>query len=81
MITEPLGQWRKVSVREAKTAIDLAEKIKIWLDVDYRYAEKVVLVGDNPNTPASLYKAFPPEQARRLIDRLEIHYNPKHGSW
>jgi len=59
MITEPLGQWHKVSVRETKIAID----------------------GDNPNTPASLYKAFPPEQARRLIDRLEIHYNPQHGSW
>ena len=53
------------------------------LDVDYPSAEKVVLVWDNLNThaPASLYKAFPPQEARRLLDRLEIHYTPKHGSW
>ncbi|WP_323697065.1 IS630 family transposase [Thiorhodovibrio litoralis] len=83
MITEPLGQWRKVSVRETKTAIDLAQEIKTLLDVDYPDAEKVVIVWDNLNThtPASLYKAFPPEEARRLIERLEIHYTPKHGSW
>lgn len=83
MLTEPLGGWRKVNVRPTKTAIDLAEEIKELLDVDYPDAEKVVLVWDNLNThtPASLYKAFAPAEARRLLDRLEIHYTPKHGSW
>ena len=83
MLTEPLGGWRKVNVRATKTAIDLAEEIKELLDVDYPDAEKVVLVWDNLNTytPASLYKAFEPAEARRLLDRLEIHYTPKHGSW
>lgn len=83
MITEPLGGWRKVNVRATKTAIDLAQEIKELLDVDYPDAEQVVLVWDNLNThtPASLYKAFPPSEARRLLDRLEIHYTPKHGSW
>lgn len=83
MIVEPLAGWRKVSVRPTKTALDLAEEIKTLLDVDYPDAEKVVLVWDNLNThaPASLYKAFPPGEARRLSNRLEIHYTPKHGSW
>lgn len=83
MVTEPLGGWRKVSVRETKTAIDLAEEVKTLLDVDYPSADTVVLVWDNLNThvPASLYKAFPPAEARRLLDRLEIHDTPKHGSW
>ena len=83
MVTEPLGGWRKVNVRATKTAIDLAEEIKELLDVDYPDAHKVVLVWDNLNThtPASLYKAFEPAEARRLLDRLEIHYTPKHGSW
>lgn len=83
MLVEPLGGWRKVNVRETKTAIDLAQEIKELLDVDYPHAEKVVLIWDNLNThaPASLYKAFPPEEARRLLNRLEIHYTPKHGSW
>jgi hypothetical protein len=83
MITEPLAGWRKVNVRETKTAIDLAHEIRELLDVDYPNAEQVVLVWDNLNThaPASLYKAFAPEEARRLLERLEIHYTPKHGSW
>ena len=83
MLTEPLGGWRKVNVRETKTAIDLAEEIRELLDVDYPDAETVVLVWDNLNThtPASLYKAFEPAEARRLLQRLEIHYTPKHGSW
>jgi hypothetical protein len=83
MLTEPLGGWRKVNVRETKTAIDLAHEIKELLDVDYPDAETVVLVWDNLNThtPASLYKAFEPAEARRLLERLEIHYTPKHGSW
>ncbi|EGV16090.1 transposase [Thiocapsa marina] len=80
---EPLAGWRKVNVRATNTALDLAHEIKELLDVDYRKAEKVVLVWDNLNThvPASLYKAFAPQEARRHLDRLEIHYTPKHSSW
>lgn len=76
MVTEPLGGWRKVNVRATRTAIDLAQEIKELLDVDYPNAQKVVLIWDNLNThvPASLYKAFAPAEARRLLDRLEIHY-------
>jgi hypothetical protein len=83
MIVEPLAGWRKVSVRETKTAIDVAQEIKDVVDGRYPDAEKIVLVWDNyvTHAPASLYKAFPPEEARRLLDRLEIHYTPKHGSW
>lgn len=83
LFTEPLACWRKVSVRERKTAIDWAHEIKTLLDHDYPKAHKVVLVCDNLNThrPASLYEAFAPQEARRLLDRLEIHYTPKHGSW
>lgn len=83
MFTEPLGGWRKVNVRERKTAVDWAQEVKEMLDRDYPQAEKVVLVCDNLNThkTASFYEAFEPEEARRLIERLEIHYTPKHGSW
>jgi hypothetical protein len=83
MVTEPLAGWRKVNVRATKTALDLAHEVKELLDIDYPNAEKVVLVWGNLNThaPASLYKAFPPAEARRLLNRLEIHYTPKHGSW
>lgn len=83
MFTEPLGGWRKVSVRERKTAVDWAEEIRDLLDADYPEAETVVLVCDslNTHTPAALYEAFPPEEARRLAKRLEIHYKPKPGSW
>ena len=83
MFTEALSGWRKVRVRERKTAVDWAHEIKDLLTIDYPEAETVVLVCDNLNThtPASLYKAFPPEEARRLARRLDIHYTPKHGSW
>ncbi|MBU1320683.1 MAG: IS630 family transposase [candidate division Zixibacteria bacterium] len=83
MFNEPLGNWRKVNVRERKTMIDWAHEIKELLDVDYPEAEKVVLVMDNLNThkPASLYEAFEPREARRLLERLEIHHTPRHGSW
>jgi hypothetical protein len=83
MFTEPLSGWRKVKVREHRTAVDWAQEVKELLDVDYPDAEKVILVCDNLNThkPASFYEAFPPEEARRLLNRLEIHYTPKHGSW
>ena len=83
MFTEPLSGWRKVNVRERRTAIDWAHEIKELLELDYPAATKVVLVCDNLNThkPASLYKAFEPAVARSLLERLEIHYTPKHGSW
>lgn len=83
MFTEPLGGWRKVNVRQRRTAVDWAQEMKELLDVDYPEAEKIILVCDNLNThkTASFYEAFKPDEARRLIRRLEIHYTPKHGSW
>jgi hypothetical protein len=83
LFTEPLASWRKVSVRETKTRVDWAQEIRTLLEVDYPQAEKVILICDNLNTHkiASLYEAFPPAEAKRLRDRLEIHYTPKHGSW
>jgi len=83
MFTEPLGSWRKVNVRERKTAIDWAYEIRDLLNEDYPDVEKVILVCDNLNTHniASFYEAFEPKQARQLVERLEIHYTPKHGSW
>jgi len=83
MFTEPLASWRKVDVRETRTMIDWAEEIRILLDVDYADAEKVILICDNLNTHkiASLYVAFEPQEAKRLRDRLEMHYTPRHGSW
>ena len=83
MEVEPLGGKRKVKITERRTRIDWAHFIKEMLEERYADAEKVVLVMDNLNThnTASLYSAFPPEEARRLAERLEIHYTPKHGSW
>lgn len=80
---EPLGGVHHVSVREHRTAVDWAEEIKFLVDVMYPNAEKIVLVMDNLNThkPASLYKRYPPEEARHIIRKLELHYTPKHGSW
>jgi len=83
MLFEPLRGWRHVKVTERRTKIDFAYVVRELVDVHYPEAEKIVLVMDNLNThkPASLYEAFEPAEARRLIDRLEIHYTPKHGSW
>jgi DDE superfamily endonuclease len=83
MFTEPLRGLRTVSVREHKTAIDWATEVQQLLDIQYPEAERIRLVCDNLNTHGigSLYEAFPPEQARRLASRLEIHHTPKHGSW
>lgn len=80
---EALAGRHHVSVREHRTAIDWAEEIRYLVDEIYPAAQKIILVMDNLNThkPASLYKAFPPEEARRIIKKLEIHYTPKHGSW
>jgi len=80
---EPLGGRRVVEVTDRRTAVDFARFVQHLLDVVYPSAAKVVLVTDNLNTHAtgSLYEAFPPEEARRLADRIEWHYTPKHGSW
>lgn len=80
---EPLSGQRNVTITERRTQVDWAQYVKEMLDHRYPHAEKVILVMDNLNTHkiASLYQAFLPEEARRLADRLEIHYTPKHGSW
>src|SRR5262249_59503793 len=75
--------WRHVEVTERRTAKDFAEVLR-WLVEDvHDDADKIVLVTDNLNThkAASLYEAFPPEQARRILEKIEWHYTPKHGSW
>jgi len=83
MFFEPLAGKRHVSVTERRTKVDWARQIKELLDVHYPTANKVTLVMDNLNTHtgASLYEVFEPNEARRLLDRLEFHYTPKHGSW
>ena len=83
MFVEPLRGWRKVFVRERRTMIDWAFCIREILDVHYPDAEKVRLVLDhlNTHTGASLYEAFCPAEARRLLSRLDFNYTPKHGSW
>jgi hypothetical protein len=83
MFFEPLEGKRHVSVTERRTKVDWAMQIKQLLDVHYPNAQKVTLVMDNLNTHtgASLYEVFEPSEARRLLDRLKIHYTPKHGSW
>jgi hypothetical protein len=80
---EPLTGQRWVTVTERRTAIDWAHQIKTLVDQRYPVAERIVLVMDNLNThsPGSLYAAFPPAEAKRLADKLEIHDTPKHGSW
>ena len=83
MIFAPLRAWRHVEVTQRRTACDFAQVIKRLVDVDFPDADKIVLVMDNLNThtAASLYEAFAPEEAKRLADKLEIHYTPRHGSW
>jgi hypothetical protein len=83
MMFEPLAGRRRVKVTDRRTRVDFAEVIRELVDKDYGDADKVVLVMDNLNThkPGSLYEAFEPAEARRMMERLEIHYTPKHGSW
>jgi hypothetical protein len=80
---EPLAGWRHVAVTEHRGRVDWAGFIRSLLDGRYRDAERVVLVMDQLNTHAlaSLYEAFPPEEAKRLAERIELHHTPKHGSW
>ena len=83
MCFEPLRGQRHVQVSARRTKRDFAQVIKDLVDLHYPEAERIVLVMDNLNThtPASLYEAFAPAQAKRLADKLEIHYTPEHGSW
>jgi len=83
IFTEPLSGWRHVEALPRRTKVDWAKQVKWVLDEQYPEVEKVVLVMDNLNThnTSSFYEAFPPEEAFRLSQRLEIHYTPKHGSW
>ena len=83
MLFAPLEGWRRVEVTERRTRTDWARVVRKLVDEDYPDKERIVLVMDNLNThhPASLHQAFEPAEARRIAERLEIHYTPKHGSW
>ena len=83
MMFAPLEGWRHVKVTDRHTAVDYAQVLKELSDTHFPGAAKIVLVQDNLNThkPASLYEAFPAAEARRLVERFEWHYTPKHGSW
>jgi hypothetical protein len=83
MMFAPLEGWRHVKVTQRHTAVDYAQVLKELSDTHFPEANKIVLVQDNLNThrPASLYEAFPAAEARRLVERFEWHYTPKHGSW
>ena len=83
MVSAPLLGFRRVEVTDRRTCQDFAQVIKRLVDEQFADAEKIVLVMDNLNThtPASLYAAFAPAEAKRLADKLEVHYTPRHGSW
>jgi len=82
-VVAPHIGWRHVEERARRTRIDYAEVLRALADDHFPQAERIVLVQDNLNThsPASLYEAFSPAEARRLINRFEVHFTPKHGSW
>jgi hypothetical protein len=83
MLFAPLEGWRHVEVTDRHAALDYAQVLKALSDRYFPGASKIVLVQDNLSThkPASLYEAFPPAEARRLVERYEWHFTPKHGSW
>ena len=83
MFFAPLQNWRCVKVTERRTQVDWAHCMRDLVDIHFPHAEKIVLVQDQLNThaPASLYQVFPPTEAKRILDRLEFHSTPKHGSW
>ena len=83
MTFAPLEGWRHVEVTDRHAAVDYAHLLKALSDAWFPNAKRIVLMQDNLSThkPASLYEAFPPEEARRLVERFEWHYTPKHGSW
>jgi transposase len=82
-IFEPKACWRHLDVTDRRTTIDFAHQMQALVEEHYPHSEKVRVVLDNLNThtPAALYRAFKPEEARRILRRLEFHYTPKHGSW
>jgi len=81
--TEPLTGWRHMAVTDQRTKADWAHEIRKLVDVHRPHAERITLVMDNLNTHSlgSLYEAFPPQEARRIINRIEVVHTPKHGSW
>lgn len=83
MFSEPLAGWRHVEVTDRRTMKDYAQQMKDLVDVKYPEAKKVTVVQDQLNThkPSSLYEAFEPAEAKRILDKLRFHYTPKHGSW
>jgi len=83
VVVEPLAGWRHVEVTARRTMQDYAQMLRWLVDELYPQAEYIRLVQDNLNThtPAALYETFPPAEARRILQRLEFHYTPKHGSW
>ena len=83
MFFNPNSGWRRACTRDSRTRVDWADEVRTLLDEDYPHAKRVKLVCDNLNTHgiASLYEAFPAEEAHRLARRLEIHYTPRNGSW
>lgn len=83
MLVEPLAGKRRVSVTSRRTKLDFAAQMKELVDADYPKAKKITLVMDNLNTHrlSCLYDAFPPEEARRIIEKIEVVHTPKHGSW
>lgn len=83
MMVEPLGGWRHVNVTSRRTKLDFSRQVKELVDVHYPEAEKITLVMDNLNTHrmSCLYEAFAPDEARRLIEKIEVIHTPKHGSW
>jgi DDE superfamily endonuclease len=83
MMFAPLEGWRHVEVTDRRTAVDYAQILKDLSDKHFPDSKKIVLIQDNLNThkPASLYEAFPAPEARRLVERFEWHFTPKHGSW
>ena len=83
MIFAPLLGFRHVEVTDKRRAVDFAHICRDLVDIHFPEVEKIILVCDNLNThkPASVYKAFPPDEARRIVEKLAFHYTPKHGSW
>jgi len=83
MFIDPDAGWRHVAVTAQRTKADFAQQMKGLAEERYPAAERIRVVLDNLNThrPAALYEAFPPDEARRILRRLEFHYTPKHGSW
>lgn len=83
VMCQPLAGWREVKVTEARQKVDFAHCMKDLVDVHFPDAERIRVVLDNLNThtAGAFYEAFPPEEARRILRKLEFHYTPKHGSW